>query len=125
MTRKYLILFLFIFCISNNGAAQDSISIQYVIVSDNIDSLIADSLFKEFIQSHPPLTSLQLSKFKKAQVHGTYGNFVTSFIDSTDFFKVDTVPINLVISFRKHRQVEWIFYYFPPLKFFSWFLQYS
>ena len=111
MNGRYIMLFILSCCLFNTVEAQDSLTLSYEVVSDNIDSLISDSLYKEFLQSHPPLTSLELSKFKKAKVHGTYGNFVTSFIDSTDFFKVNTIPINLSVSFRKHRNVEWIFYY--------------
>jgi hypothetical protein len=95
----------------NTVEAQDSLKLSYEVVSDNIDSLISDSLHKEFIQAHPPLTASQLSKFKRAKVSGAYGNYVTSFIDSADFYKVNNSPLNLSVSFRKHRQVEWIFYY--------------
>ena len=111
MNRRYIMLFILICCLFNTAKAQDSLNLSYDVVSDNIDSLIADSLYKEFIQSHPPLTAYQLSKFKRTKVSGSYGNYVTSFIDSADFYKVSNSPLNLSVSFRKHRNVEWMFYY--------------
>ncbi len=111
MNRRYIMLFILICCLFNTAKAQDSLNLSYDVVSDNIDSLIADSLYKEFIQSHPPLTAYQLSKFKRTKVSGSYGNYVTSFIDSADFYKINISPIKLTISFRKHLNEEWMFYY--------------
>jgi len=111
MNRSYIMLFILSCCLFNTVEAQDSLKLSYEVVSDNIDSLISDSLHKEFIQAHPPLTASQLSKFKRDKVSGVYGNYVTSFIDSADFYKVNNSPLNLSVSFRKHRNVEWMFYY--------------
>jgi hypothetical protein len=111
MNGRYIMLFILSCCLFNTVEAQDSLTLRYEVVSDNIDSLISDSLYKEFIQAHPPLTASQLSKFKRAKVSGAYGNYVTSFIDSADFYKVNNSPLNLSVSFRKHRHVEWMFYY--------------
>ncbi len=117
MNRRYIMLFMLMCCLFNTVKAQNSIKLSYEVVSDNVDSLIADSLYREFLQSHPPLTATQLNKFKKSKTAGTYGEYVTSFIDSSDFYKVSNLPLNSTVSLRKHQNVEWMFYYLVFLVF--------
>ncbi len=116
-SRRYIMLFMLMCCLFNTVKGQDTVKLNYEVVSDNVDSLIADSLYREFLQSHPPLTATQLNKFKKSKAAGTYGEYVTSFIDSSDFYKINNLPLNSTVSLRKHKNVEWIFYYLVFLVF--------
>jgi hypothetical protein len=92
--------------------AQDNLQVNDTIVSVNIDSLIADTLLKEFILNHRPLTSAQLNMFNKPQSSSVYGSYITPYIVENDYYKVSVPAVKPVNNLRFRIREDWIFYVF-------------
>jgi hypothetical protein len=66
---RHFIILLLIVCLANSAMAQVPVSSPVIeeVFSENIDSLIADSILKQFILYHEPLSPKQLKKFNKGK----------------------------------------------------------
>jgi hypothetical protein len=106
---------LFFVCLANSVKSQDTLPEKVEMFSDNIDSLIAVSLRKQFILSHIPLTPKQLNTFNKPLKKGTYGDRVTTFMVQSPYYRIDRLPFRKVESVRNPVRTEWIFYTFTFL----------
>jgi hypothetical protein len=102
-------------CLSNSVKSQEALPVITEVFSDNIDSLIADSVRKQFILSHEPLSPKQLNTFNKREKTGVYGNWVTTYMIESPFYKIDKLPFRKIESLRIPVHNEWIFYTFSFL----------
>ena len=111
-SRLYIIIVFLI--LSSGGFAQLS-EVDTMNLSLNIDSLIADSIRKEFILTHKPLTATELQKvvLESQSIH--YGNFLKHYMQQVDAFATFQSSSRLYVSRRKIVHDEWIFYVFVLL----------
>ena len=112
--RYFIIAFLLV-CLANSLKSQDALPVITEVFSDNIDSLIADSVRKRFILSHEPLSPKQLNTFKKPMKKGLYGDWITTYMEQSPFYRIDRLPFRKVESVRDPVHTEWIFYTFSFL----------
>jgi hypothetical protein len=101
--------------LANLVKSQEALPEKVEVFSDNIDSLIAVSMRKQFILSHVPLTPQQLNTFNKPMKKGPYGDWVTTFMEQSPFYRIDRLPFRKVESVRYPVRTEWIFYIFSFL----------
>jgi len=85
------------------------------IVSDNIDSLIADSIRKAFILNHRPIDSAELNGIELGQAKGFYGSYVSKYMSKVEFYKTNAIVSRQFISKRYPPNLDWIFYSFALL----------
>jgi hypothetical protein len=85
------------------------------IVSDNIDSLIADSIRKAFILNHRPIDSAELNSIELGQAKGFYGSYVSKYMSKVEFYKTNAIVSRQFISKRYPPNLDWIFYSFALL----------
>lgn len=111
---KHFMFFLFLLGMSAASAQELDIAVPE-IVSDNIDSLIADSIRKAFILNHRPIDSAELNSIELGQAKGFYGSYVTEYMEKADFYKVNASAPRLFVSERNPPGLEWIFYIFVLL----------
>ena len=110
--KSIIILFLFVF-LGYTSSAQDTEQVRTIIVkTENIDSINADKLLKEFILSHKPLTINQLNIFNRPKKSGTYGEYVSTYMVESKFYRIDLLPQKRVVTQKVHPNQEWIFYMF-------------
>jgi len=76
----------------------------------NIDSLKADSIRKDFIMSHRPVTTEQLNLFKKPIEKSVYGTAITSFIAESMYFKTLPGIASRVLTIKFRSALDWLFY---------------
>jgi len=112
--RPLMMVLLFV-CLSNSVKSQEALPVITEVFSYNIDSLIADSVRKQFILSHEPLSPKQLNTFHKPMKKGLYGDWVTVYMEKSPFYRIDRLPIRQVESVRDPVRTEWIFYTFSFL----------
>lgn len=112
---RFLMMVLFFVSLANEVKSQDALPEKVEVFSDNIDSLIAVSLRKQFILSHIPLTPQQLNSFNKPMKKGPYGDWVTTFMVQSPFYRIDKLPFRKIESVRSPVRTEWIFYTFSFL----------
>jgi hypothetical protein len=97
------------------ASAQESGIAVPELVSDNIDSLIADSVKKAFILNHRPVVAAELNRVELGQVKGFYGNYVSKYMANLGFYKVNAIALRQYISKRNPPALEWVFYGFALL----------
>jgi hypothetical protein len=112
--RHFVIVFLIV-CSANSVKAQAATPIIAEVFSDNIDSLIADSVRKQFILSHEPLSPKQLNTFNKRKKAGVYGDWVTAYMVESPFYRIDKLPFRKIESVRIRNDEDWVFYTFSFL----------
>lgn len=83
-------------------------------LSDNVDSLIADSVRKAFILNHRPLTLAEINGIGLKQGTGFYGAFVADYMGK-EFYRVIRPANRQFVSKRNIPRLEWIFYCFSLL----------
>lgn len=115
-TRNLIFTILFLFS-GNICSAQDIPKVTDSIVSSNIDSLIADTLLKEFILNHKPLTQAQLNIFSKPQGSSVYGSFIAPYIFQNEFYRVDLPAVGPANKLKNRLNQDWIFYVFALMFF--------
>ena len=98
-------------------SSQDIPKVNDTIVSSNIDSLIADTLLKEFILNHRPLTSAQINMFNKPQSISVYGSFITPYILENQFYRIDIPAVKPSNNLRIRVNQDWVFYVFALMFF--------
>jgi hypothetical protein len=76
----------------------------------HLDSLRADSVRKDFIMSHRPVTIDQLNLFKKPIKKSVYGTAVTSFINESIYLKAKPEGSSRFLTVKFRPAVEWLFY---------------
>jgi hypothetical protein len=81
----------------------------------NIDSLKADSIRKDFIISHRPVSTEQLNLFKKPIQKSVYGKAVTSFIAESMYFKTLPGIASRVLTIKFRSALDWLFYSYVML----------
>jgi hypothetical protein len=103
-----IVVFLFL----SSGSFAQLTPIDSLDVNINIDSLIADSIRKEFILTHKPLTAAELQKvvLKSQDLH--YGSFLKNYMQQVDAFATFRSSVRVHVSKREPFQNEWIFYVF-------------
>lgn len=84
-------------------------------MSDNIDSLIADSISRAFILNHRPLGDAELNGIRLDQSKGFYGSYVTGYMEREVSYKVSVQANRQFISRRNPPRLEWVFYCFALL----------
>ena len=112
---RFLMMVLFFVSLANSVKSQDALPEKVELFSDNIDSLIAVSMRKQFILSHVPLTPQQLNAFNKPMKKGPYGDWVTTFMVQSPFYRIDRLPFRKIELVRSPVRTEWIFYTFSFL----------
>jgi hypothetical protein len=112
--RQFVMVLLFV-CLANSAKSQEVLPVITEVFSDNIDSLIVDSVRKQFILSHEPLSPKQLNTFNKPMKKGLYGDWVTTYMVQSPFYRIDRLPFRKVESVRDPARTEWIFYTFSFL----------
>ncbi len=112
-------LILFSFILSMLGVlpafAQDASFSDVAPMSENIDSLIADSIRKAFILNHRPLSSTELNGIALDRVSGFYGSYATKYMQKQNFYDVNAPAMPQFISKRNTPHLEWMFYCFALL----------
>jgi hypothetical protein len=97
------------------ASAQESNFAVPELVSDNIDSLIADAVTKAFILNHRPIDSAELNRIELGQAKGFYGKYVSQYIAKLEFYKANAQASRLFNSKRNPPRLEWMFYSFAVL----------
>ena len=118
MFKKFKYLSLFFLLVSSVTLGQNLAVYDSMSDNINIDSLIADSIRKEFILSHNPLTPEEKNAvvLKVSSMH--YGNFLKFYMQEVSRYKVFEVSERIHVLRREHAYDEWIFYLFISLLFF-------
>jgi hypothetical protein len=109
-----IVSFLFFF----NGFflyAQETDFPQWKPLSDNVDSLIQDSVRKAYILNHRPLAETELTAFPLQVSEGFYGRFVGHFLYRGPFFLLASKEDTPGLSYKKRQHSEWEFYIFAFL----------
>jgi hypothetical protein len=75
-----------------------------------LDSLRTDSIRKEFIYSHRPVTPRQLNLFKRPLQKSIYGSAVTSFINESFYFRATSENTARYPTLKFKPALEWLFY---------------
>jgi hypothetical protein len=117
MQRKathILVFFLLLFSISD---AQEMLSEETFNETVNIDSLIADSIRKEFIQSHIPLSAQERSSVLLDSTDFQYGPYLKSYMKGARWFGVFKNSERIYLSKRENVNREWVLYLFLFLLF--------
>ena len=114
---KHLMVILFLLGMSPASAQESNFAVPE-LVSDNIDSLIADAVTKAFILNHRPIDSAELNRIELGQAKGFYGNYVSKYIAKGEFYKSNSQASKWFISKRNLPRLEWMFYSFALLFFF-------
>lgn len=108
-----LMLSSFFYC---SAAAQEGTAQEFApeVISENVDSLIRDSLLKEYILSHRSLVPEEINRFSLQQKEGLYGNWVSHYLDKAGMNRkfFSTTPDQ---PRKKKAGREWIFYSFAFL----------
>jgi len=111
---KHFMFFLFLLGMSPASAQELDFAVPE-IVSDNIDSLIADSIRKAFILNHRPIDSAELNSIELGQAKGFYGSYVSKYMSKVEFYKTNAIVSRQFISKRYPPNLDWIFYSFALL----------
>ncbi|MFN6374025.1 MAG: DUF4271 domain-containing protein [Chitinophagia bacterium] len=122
MRRKNYILFLFMMMFSF-AEAQDSPRADFI--SMNIDSLIADSIKKEYIRTHVPLTMQERNSIILDTGAFLYGKYLRHYMQVAPWYATLENSSRLYVSRRVHASREWILYLFMALLFFFGFIHAS
>lgn len=109
-----LIFFLWLFSVSD---AQELTSGAELNESVNIDSLIADSIRKEFIQSHVPLSVQERTSVLLDSTDFSYGPYLRSYMEGAGWFGVFNNSERIYLSKRENGNREWVVYLFLVLLF--------
>ena len=111
---KHLAFILFLLGMSPASAQEANFAVPE-IVSDNIDSLIADSIRKAFILNHRPIDAAEFNSIDLGQEKGFYGSYVSKYIAKVEFYKANAIASKQFISKRYPPNLDWIFYSFAFL----------
>ena len=111
---KHLMVILFLLGMSPASAQESNFAVPE-LVSDNIDSLIADAVTKAFILNHRPIDSAELNRIELGQAKGFYGKYVSQYIAKLEFYKANAQASRLFNSKRNPPRLEWMFYSFAVL----------
>ena len=111
---KHLMFIIFLLVMSPVNAQETDFAVPELI-SDNIDSLIADAVKKAFILNHRPIDSVELNRIELGQTKGFYGNYVSNYIAKVEYYKANTQASRQFISKRNPPRLEWMFYSFALL----------
>lgn len=111
MIRKFFGLFLFaVWVVGAQVHAQDTLLNQPKGLSQNVDSLIQDSLLQAFILNHRPLTEKELSLLPLVESRGFYGEFIGYYLYNNGFYAIKPAHDFLPHAYRAGSHQEWIFY---------------
>jgi hypothetical protein len=111
MSKRGLHIFIVLLLLSTEGFAQLS-QVDSIDLNMNIDSLIADSIRKEFILTHKPLTAAELQKVVLESHPLHYGNFLKHYMQQVEVFATFQSSARVHVSRREFAHDEWIFYVF-------------
>lgn len=115
MQRWIVITVIFFMLGISSVAAQNTSFPDTETLSDNVDSLIADSIRKAFILNHRPVSDVELNGIRLVQVDGFYGRYVTAYVQGSPYYKL-SAPVNRqFISKRSLPHLEWMFYGFSVM----------
>ena len=121
MYKRAIHIVLIVLFFSQSVLAQVSVSLDTLNNNINIDSLIADSIRKEYILSHKPLSPEEINAVVLQPGHLIYGKFLSPYLQSVDAYPVFKKSTRIHISRKEHESKEWIFYMFAVmLLFFAW-----
>lgn len=81
-------------------------------LSFNVDSLIADSIRKEFILTHKPLTVEERDAVVLQKTGILYGEWLKPYMQQVGTYKVFSASTRIHVSRREVASDEWIFYVF-------------
>ena len=114
MIRKGIYIAVVFFFVSSVASAQLS-QVDSFDVNMNLDSLIADSIRKEFILTHKPLTAAEMNSvvLQKGTLH--YGRYLQYYMQQVESYATFQSASRLYVSRKEHTQHEWIFYVFISL----------
>jgi hypothetical protein len=109
LTKNFLISVILLI-LSSELLSQDTLVGLERDHSVNVDSLKADSIRKEFILSHKPVTSEQLNLFRKPLQKSVYGTAVTSLIKESFYFRTESENTARYLTLKFRPALEWLFY---------------
>jgi hypothetical protein len=117
--RFLLLISIFLMFAGIGPAKAQDIRLDYPPAEINIDSLIQDSLNKLFILNHKPLTAAEraLVVFKKEST--AYGEYVKYYLENIEWYSFAIPRVTLYATKKTHSNLEWIFYIFLFLFFFT------
>ncbi len=121
MRKLFALIFLFFFLwdpvdlLAQETGFQELDFQEPELLSENVDSLIQDSLRKAYILSHRPLTEREWSLFTLKEDKGFYGNFVGNYLYTSPYFKLRLAADVTPHTYRIRLSREWIFYSFALL----------
>lgn len=121
MQKLFALIFLFFFLWDTGDLVAQETGFQETgfqepeLLSENVDSLIQDSLRKAYILSHRPLTEREWSLFTLKVDKGFYGEFVGNYLYGSPYFKLRLAADIQPLSYRIRLNREWIFYSFALL----------
>ena len=116
MQKFFALIFLFFFLLDRgNLFAQETAIQEPELLSENVDSLIQDSLRKAYILNHHPLTEREWSSYTLKEDKGFYGKFVGYYLYTSPYFKLRLAADVTPHSYRMRLSREWVFYSFAFL----------
>ena len=111
--NQFFIVLLLI--LSTGLFSQDSLDEMSYVNAFYNDSLKADSIRKDFIMSHRPVSTDQLNLFNKPAQKSVYGKAVTSFIAESMYFKTLPGIASRVLTIKFRSALDWLFYSYVML----------
>ena len=111
--------------LSSPAFAQIELPSDSMTSSFNVDSLIADSIRKEFILTHKPLTAEEQNAvvLQKTALH--FGEWLKPYMQQVDAYPVFKLATRIHVSRREVAADEWIFYVFLLLLLFLAWINHS
>lgn len=103
--------------ISSFAQSQEKEMIKTDSISINIDSLVTDSIRKEYIQTHIPLSIQEKRSIVLEPGTLLYGKYLGHYIKFARWYAVDEKSSKVYVSRRVHSSREWILYLFLGLIF--------
>lgn len=122
MLRKFIYITCLFLAVATVAKSQENEIIGNELISMNIDSLIADSIKKEYIRTHIPLTVQEKSSIVLDTGSLLYGKYLTHYMKVAPWYATFEKSSRVYVSRRTHTSKEWIFYLFVTLLFFFGFI---
>ena len=125
MLRKFIYITCLFLALATFAKSQENEIIGNELISMNIDSLIADSIKKEYIRTHIPLTAQEKSTIVLETGFSPYGKYLPHYMKVAPWYATFEKSSRVYVSRRTHTSKEWVFYLFFTLLFFFGFIHSS
>ena len=125
MFSKFIYITCLFLALATFANSQENEIIGNELISMNIDSLIADSIKKEYIRTHIPLTAQEKSSIVLETGFSPYGKYLPHYMKVAPWYATFEKSSRVYVSRRTHTSKEWVFYLFFTLLFFFGFIHSS